>query len=354
MPHSSGGGSHSGGSHSGGSHSSHSSHRSGGGSSGGGSSRRTSTVPFSGSRRFLYYSDNKPHFVYANYDVRKPDPWPLISGIVMFVLFIGPMVVLSLVLMGKSIIIPKRINYGSDDNKHPKFVVEDNLGIFEDKKKLKGAMEDFYDDTGIIPAVITVSNEDWNEDYASLERYTYDQYVTRFPETHEVHWLIVYSESTKDNGFEDWYWEGMQGDDTDSILTNRQTAAFTESLHKRLSQRSKYSVDDAIGITLDEYRVKVMQPWVDTPRFVAGLFMFLMFGGIAWFMFGVAYKPRKVPEQYKNAKPCDLTVVYQEPCTFCGGIYIIDMHTTCPHCGAALPAHHYIKDANGNVVELLK
>lgn len=354
MPHSSGGGSHSGGSHSGGSHSSHSSHRSGGGSSSGGSSRRTSDVPFKGSRRYLYYRDNKPQFVYANYDVRKPNRMPLITGIIVFVFFLFPVLIGCIIGMVSSIKKPQRIDFGNYKNKRPEFVIEDNLGIFENKKKLKGAMEDFYDETGIIPAVITVSNEDWNEDYTSLESYAYDQYINRFKEFHEIHWLIVYSESTKDNGFSDWYWEGMQGDETDSILTEKQTAAFTESLHKRLLQRAKYSVEDAIGITLDEYRVKVMKTTVNTPMLLICLFMFLMFGGISFYSFTVAYKPDKVPEYYKNAKPCDLTMVYQEPCTFCGGIYIIGMHTTCPHCGAALPAHHYIKDEQGNVVELLK
>ncbi|MBQ2584658.1 MAG: hypothetical protein II568_05725, partial [Erysipelotrichaceae bacterium] len=71
MPHSSGGSSHSGGSHSGSSSSSSSSSRSSSGGSSGGSASRISSTPFRGSRRFLYYKDSKPNFIYTNYDVRK-------------------------------------------------------------------------------------------------------------------------------------------------------------------------------------------------------------------------------------------------------------------------------------------
>ena len=245
--------------------------------------------------------------------------------------------------------VPQRIE--NKYNKNPKFIVEDNIGVIEDKKQLKKSMEDFYDTTGIIPAVITVSNEDWNEDYTSLENYAYDLYLNRFDD--EVHWLIVYSESIKDNGFNDWYWEGMQGNDTDPVLTERRANDFTVALHEKLLQRDKYSVDAAIGLTLEEHAPKMMKVTMNGAMFAMGAFLTLMMAFISWYCFAVAYKPAKVPEEYKNAQVCELTAVYQEPCNFCGGIFIIGMHTTCPHCGAALPAHHYIKDAQGNVVQLI-
>ncbi len=349
MPHSSGGGSHSGGSHSS-SHSSHHSRSSGGGSSGGSlSSRRSSGQPFPGSKRYLYYRDNKPYFIYTNYDIRKPDMTPRITAFIVFFAFLLPFLLSGVFCMFTAFTVPQRIE--NRDNKNPKFIVEDNIDVIEDKRELKKSMEEFYDITGIIPAVITVSNEDWNEDYTSLENYAYDLYVNRFDD--ESHWLIVYSESIKDNGFNDWYWEGMQGDDTDPVLTERRADAFTVALQEKLLQRNKYSVDAAIGLTLKEHGPKMMKLTVNTPMFVMGIFIVLIMGGVSWYSFAVAYKPAKVPEEYKNAQVCELTAVYQEPCNFCGGIFIIGMHTTCPHCGAALPAHHYIKDAQGNVVQLI-
>ena len=350
MPHSSGGGSHSGGSHSsGGSH--HSSSRSSGGSSSGGglpSNRRTSSQPFKGSRRYLYYRDSKPYFIYSNYDIRKRNPMPLIAGLIVFSIFLLPVLVGSIIAMILSFQPPKRLTYY---HKCPELVVEDDIGVIKDEDRLKESMESFFDTTGIVPAVVTISNETWQENYTNLEAYAYDLYVNRFRD--EYHWLIVYSEAEKDNGFSDWYWEGMQGNNTDPILTEDIADRFTESLHTRLLQRDKYDVDTAIAVTFDEYNPQMMKVRMDKVVFFSGLFVFVLFAFITWYSFAVAYKPEKVPEEYKNAKLCELTAVYQEPCNFCGGVYIIGMHTTCPHCGGALPAHHYIKDEQGNVVELL-
>ena len=349
MPHSSGGGSHSGGSHSGGSSHSHSSRSSGGSSSGGGlpSFRQTSSQPFRGSRRYLYYRDNKPYFVYTNYDVRKRDPMPIVSLILIMVLILIPWFIGCIVGICFSFKKPKKLSYYS---KCPKLVIEDNIGVFEDENNLEESMEAFFDKTGIVPAVITVSNDTWNENYTNLENYAYDLYVNRFHD--EYHWLIVYSEATKEDGFNDWYWEGMQGNNTDPILTEELAASFTESLHTKLLQRSKYSVDDAIAKTFDEYTPQMMKTYVDKLMLI--MCVILLLACVAVMLYAIkVYWPEKVPDYYKNAKLCELTAVYQEPCNFCGGVYIIGMHTTCPHCGAALPAHHYIKDEQGNVVELL-
>ena len=95
-----------------------------------------------------------------------------------------------------------------------------------------------------------------------------------------------------------------------------------------------------------------MKTYIDKPMLIICVILLLICVAVTLYAIK-AYSPEKVPEYYKNAKLCELTAVYQEPCNFCGGIYIIGMHTTCPHCGGALPAHHYIKDEQGNVVELL-
>ena len=350
MPHSSGGGSHSGGSHSGGSsHSSHSSRSSGGGSSY--SSRRTSNQPFRGAKRYLYYSNNKPYFIYANYDIRKNDISSMVTNLIVYTLFFLPIIIGVFWAMITAVHIPKKLDYFDKKGKNPEFVIEDNLGIFEDEKGLKKSMKAFYEETGIVPAVITVSNDTWNEDYKDLEKFAYNTYVERFND--EVHWLIVYSSAEKDNGFDDWYWEGMQGDLTDPILTSERAGKFTVSLHERFLQRDKYSVDEAIAATFDEYRPHMMNMYVDTAMFVVMLFLFLSMSGLSFLYLFTLCKPRKAPDIYRNAKVCELTAVYQEPCGFCGGIFIIGMHTECPHCGAAIPAHHYMKDAQGNVVQIM-
>ena len=351
MPHSSGGGSHSGGSHS--SHSSHSgggSRHSGGGSSSSGSSRRTSSTPFPGCRRYLYYKDDKPCLVYSNYDIRKGDTFQFVLGLIIFGLMFVPFIILGIVFMFHAFSFPKKIEYSKYKRKAPEFVIEDNLGVFENEAKLEKSMSDFYDTTGVVPAVITVTNDTWKEDYASLEAYAYDEYVNRFPD--EVHWLFVYSSAEKDNGFDDWYWEGMQGDDTDPVLISDRVNAFNEDLNTRLLQRSKYSVDDAFAITFDEY-APIMMKMTFKPKILFGGICLAVIMGAFYFSVAWYLKPKKVPEEYKKAVPCELKAVYQASCNFCGGMYVVGMHTGCPHCGAAIPPQNYIQDPQGNIVKIL-
>ena len=204
MPHSGGGGSHSGGSHSS-SHSSSRSHYSSsrGGSSG--SSRRTSSTPFPGAKRFLYYKDRTPHFIYANYDirkrnvlsivmgiVRKRNVLSIVMGIVIFSMFSIPAVLALIYGISQSVNVPKKLTYFEDRDKSPQYVIEDELGVIEDKKELKKSIKAFYETTGVVPAVITVENSAWQDDYASMEQYAYDLYVNTFHHD-EVYLLIVYS-----------------------------------------------------------------------------------------------------------------------------------------------------------------
>ena len=257
MPHSGGGGSHSGGSHSS-SHSSSSHHHSSSGGSSSGSSRRTSYTPFPGAKRFLYYKDRTPHFVYANYDIRKKNVVSMVLGIIIFSAFMIPALFALIYGTKQSVNVPKKLTYFEDRDKRPEYVIEDDLDVLEDEKALKKSMKEFYETTGIVPAVITVENSEWKADYSNMEQYAYDQYVNRFHSA-EVYVLIVYSSETKDDGFDDWHYEIMLGDDTEHIFTDKRTREFNEALNKRFLERSKYSVDDAIAKTLDEYRPKVMK-----------------------------------------------------------------------------------------------
>ena len=239
MPHSGGGGSHSGGSHRSSSHSSSRSHYSSsrGGSSG--SYRRTSSTPFPGAKRFLYYKDRTPHFIYANYDIRKRNVLSIVMGIVIFSMFSIPAVLALIYGISQSVNVPKKLTYFEDRDKSPQYVIEDELGVIEDKKELKKSIKAFYETTGVVPAVITVENSAWQDDYASMEQYAYDLYVNTFHHD-EVYLLIVYSSETKDNGFDDWHYELMIGDDTEHIFTDKRTDDFNRTLHKRLLERSSY------------------------------------------------------------------------------------------------------------------
>lgn len=333
MPHSSGGGSHGGGSHSssGGSH--HSGSSGGGSSRGGGSNHKISSTPFAGSKRYVYYHDRVPSFVYSNYDIRKDARLDVPGLILAIIFFILPAFAVGFFALRFTVKTPQKLKVSKDYD--PKIFVEDNVGVIENEDELEDILWDIYEETGIATSVLTVPNSEWKDDYDDFSKYAYQAYIDHFKHN-EKHWLIVYSEEIKENGFNDWYWEGMQGYDTDDILTDEKVNQFDVDLQKRLLQRDKYSVDEAIGISLKELQPKLMKPNVDKKLLFAigmtfGLWMLLTVPIII-----TVFKPKKSMQIYKNAVPCDLEIVMQEPCQFCGGIYILGLHKTCPHCGAAL------------------
>ena len=332
MPHSSGGGSHGGGSHGG---------SFGGSSHGGGSSRSTRSTYFPGSTRYVYYRNNKPEFVYANYDItQKPSPLRFLV-----LLFYAPFL-LAFVLLGKASIsnpVKLSMNYDTD------IVISDDIGVIEDEGALKDSLEEFQDKTGITPAVITVSNEKWINNYTSLENYAYDLYVNKFDD--EKHWLIIYSEpASGDSDFVDWYWEGMQGDDTDKILTGKKTNEFNQALQKYLVDK-KIDQGEAIQKAFDDITPEIMKKSVEWGGIIVIVFMggFIVVHAILML---VGINPKKT-KLYQTAIKCDEEVVKQETCNYCGGIYVVGHHLNCPHCQAPVKAHDYVVDDEGRVTGIL-
>ena len=336
MPHSSGGGSHSGGSH----HSSHSSSRGSGGSSR--PAHRSGNKPFAGSTRYLYYKKGQPVFVYSNYDI--------VNGQASLASKISSLVFTFLILFFFAAIVivisyspPKKLETDYDTT----IYIQDNINVLDDTAALEASLTAFRDKTGITPAVLTITNEDWNTNYNTLENYAFDAYINNWED--EKHWLIVYSCSTKEDGFEDWYFEGMQGDDTDDILSEGRVNDFIDNLTKYLGQ-NKLSVDEAIAKAFDELTPIAMQPDRNpSTAIIVSLFGLGFFGITFW---ASDFHPIR-DKYYKTAKICDPKFVDQENCEYCGGIYIVGMHTTCPHCGAAVKAHDFMTDENGNIKQII-
>lgn len=203
MPHSSGGGSHSGGSHSGSGFSGSSS------SSGGSSAKHIKHTSFPGARRYVYYENYRPVYVYADYDIRKGTA----SGKFFSILGSAVSLLFGIMLLAMCYDKPQKM----DTSPLYHCEIKDTAGVIDDMDKVQNAIVDFYDETGIPVEIMTVNNEDWQGSYSKLEDFAYDMYVTEFDD--EEHWLVVYSEpASPDPDFNDWYWEGMQGDDTDVCL----------------------------------------------------------------------------------------------------------------------------------------
>lgn len=319
MPHSSGGGSHGGGSH-GGSH--HSSHSHGGS---GRSSRHTRSTYFPGATRYVYYNHHRPVYVYADYDItEKRSPLRFLM-----LLFYLPFILFTFSMFAEAYHHPHKLPQNYDY----KIVVEDKANVLGNTAELRNSLVAFYNRTGISPAVITVENSDWQGIYSDLENYAYDLYVNHFAD--ESHWLIVYSTPdgySSSDGFEDWYWEGMQGNDTDDVLTGSVTNSFNDELQKNLTARTRYTVSSAISTSFDDLTPTVMKSKVNWTMLFTSIAILAFVCLHACLMIGINPKARK----YAKAKPCS-DAAQEKACEYCGYTYVVDTCTECPHCGAPIP-----------------
>ncbi len=328
MPHSSGGGSHSGGSHS--SHSS--SHSSGGGShSGGRSSLPTySNKPFAGSHRFVYYKNRQPYYYYSKNT--RPESVS-VMGRVITIMFLSIFLLFSIPFWMMSVSVSVPISQPSDNV----IYIQDNLDVIDNESSLKRNLERFRDETGVVPAVITDDNS-WQDYYSSLETYAYDLYVNQFDD--EKHWLIVYT-SDSSTEFDDWYFEGMIGDDTSGAVSSRGEDIMTGNMQKYLTARSKYDVGQAISSAFDDTLTEIQKPHVEWMA-IAILAVFCGFPlyFIICEILGIISDKRYASGYRCPDKPVEVK------CEYCGGTYIKDTHLTCPFCGAHLATeinHDYIR-----------
>ena len=269
MPHSSGGGSHGGGSH-GGSH--HSSSHGGGGRS---SRSTTSKTPFPGARRYRYRRFGRYHYYYsAEKNGKVFHPARLLLGFV-YLPFLLPLggVLLS---QSRAFFMPKNST----------IVIKDEANVLSDDSALEKSLEAFADKTHITPAVITVNNNVWQNSYSSLEKYAYNRYLDEFDD--ENHWLIIYSEpQVHTSDFVEWYWEGMQGDNTDAILTTSVTGQFNSDLQRHLEQNE--DIAGSIAASFDTATAAAKRPglrqWASQTAPVLFALAFVCFH--AYFMLGL-------------------------------------------------------------------
>lgn len=348
MPHSSGGGSHGGGSH-GGHH---------GGGHGGHSAPRVSRNYYHGSVRYRYRHHGRERYFYASPQYRPFHPARLLLLFIYIPIFIAVCTSMKTTLFGET---PK-----SND-----IVIIDGADVLDDVGNLNNAMSSFYHKTGVVPAVVTVNHSNWQGYYSSLEEYAFDRYLQEFDD--EMHWLIVYSEP--DTAYsQNWCWEGMQGDNTDSILTATVTSEFRHQFQYALECNDR-SVDSCLVDSFMSASDYVRKPnrLSEAAPFLL-VFVFLCFH--AYFMLGLnelKYRgasrceddaqtiPQTVP-MYQNTIPYGTQQMYgqqtygqqpmgmQQPyaqqvsqqtmaqpqtvrCKFCMGTYPSNL-PECPQCGA--------------------
>jgi len=323
MPHSSGGGSHGGGSH----HSS--SHHSSGG---GGSRSRTSRTAFPGARRYVIYRNNRAEYVYSDHDLTKPKSklrYLILLFYVPFIFAIGSLFV-------SAIHHPTKLEIDYT----PSIMIDDYADVIstEEESVLMDTMMSFYQKTGISPYVMTVHNEEWFGYYDNMEQYAFDKYVNMFPD--EKHWLVIYSQPINpDENFIDWFFEGMQGNDTDDILTEKVANDFTDELERFFLDRTHYTVGQAFNLAFTNCSEVAMKTTMERGNLIMGIIMAPFIGVHMFFM--VFFDPDK---KYQGAVECKGEQVQEDTCDYCGGVYVVGTVTSCPHCNGVLRPHTYYAD----------
>lgn len=333
MPHSSGGGSHSGGS-SGGGFSGGGSHGNGGFNDRYSSSETTYKHYVPGARTFVCYNHGRMDYVYANYFVGA-DAENSKKTAIKLLKILAVVTVIFLIYTLACSVPPAKIKAKYDTA----IVIEDNAQVLDGNTDLKSALEAFYNETGITPAIMTVHNEDWQGKFNSLSNYAYELYVNRFSD--EYHWLLVYSEPVSpDPDFNDWYWVGMQGDNTDKILNGSKLSNFNQTLQKYLTASSRYSVSEAFEQVFKETTPTIRKIDDLSEIFLSNLmlhaFIAVPFGGIVLGLW-IEYKKNK-SKKYIEITQIPKDQIEEDNCEYCGGLFIRGKHLTCPHCGAVIKA----------------
>lgn len=342
MPHSSGGGSHGGGHH--------------GGSHGRSNVPRISRRHFPGSRRYHYYRNGQERFFYTDNRFKQWSPLRLLFG-----LFYIPFIYV--IFHGFSC----TFQFWRNTHSECELVIKDEAGVLSSDREVRESLTAFYKKTGITPAIVTVFDSTWENRYDSLEKYAYKRYLNEFSD--EKHWLIVYSVSPV-HSYE-WAFEGMQGNDTDAILTDTVTTGFNSELSFNLGVRER-GVSKGIAEAFDYATSRTKKPNVLNCNSIE-LFVLVILSVHAYIMLGLNEL------KYRNAEPCpeddtdaassaasfsstgyginydnspsmQASPMQSEParmqtfsaggdfesqvieCRYCGGAYKCNL-THCPHCG---------------------
>ena len=312
MPHSSGGGSAGGGFHSG-------SHSSGSSTS---STRRYSSRPFPGAICYVFYDRRyRPHLIYAD---DKPETKRKFFWLPY--IFIGLLLILPIFFfVFTSYHHPSKLKTNYDTT----IVIDDYNNVLneEDKNILNITFTSFLDKTGITPAFISIDKESTSS--YDLEEYAYDSYVSRFKD--EKHWLIVYSSNlntVKDN----WAFEGMQGNDTDTILYTRVTDKFNETLYNALSQEST-SVGESLKLAFDEITPSILDQtfYVEIPTTIISL----AWTGAMVFLLISQIIGDKNHHNMQKAIPLK-GEPFLKVCPYCNNHYYAETVENCPKCGKAV------------------
>lgn len=334
MPHSSGGGSHSGGSHGGSSH-----HSSGGSShsySSGGSSgpnplldSKFSRKPYKGANKYVLYNRRgKMKYVYHEGRITAPD-WTLtiVSILIMSLIFVPIIWFASKFAYYK----PTPIDLNSYNSE---IIIDDHIGII-DETSMEESLQDFRTTTGVTPSVEVVYDSEWIDDYESLEGFAYNEYLRFFDD--EKHWLFVisYPDEFRSQSFVDWKWEGMIGDSVYMAISSKKEAVFTDIFQKHMVRSTPEELQPAINKAFDEFTPLAMEVEIGRIAMAIAIIMLGLYLLCCRYFIKNHFDHVRMQKAY-HVKGNSV----QLECAYCGCMYISGTISTCPHCGAPIPAYN--------------
>ncbi len=330
MPHSSGGGFHGGGFHGGG----FSGHHYGRGGSHNGPI--ISRHYFAGSTAWLYYtSRGVPHIVYSTADIANlPKGANAFAYIILGIFAIAPL----------GMIVASGINHPAplQSLDITGSTITDNAGVLtpSEQGELMSVFAEFRKVSGVVPAVYTVNNGKWGapmfwheifpNDKYTLEDYAYSTYIGSFKD--ENHWLIVYAcdkGTTKGN----WAFEGMQGNNTDTILFGNVTDRFNHHLGYCLDSDKSVgeSLIDSFNLILPDLLKTSF--YIDPEMLTFTIIWELMVG----FMITATIVSQIKMSDYANARKIENpTSIVMTKCKHCGASYYKGTVERCPKCSRSV------------------
>ena len=355
MPHSSGGGSHSGGSH-------------GGGGSGGGGSRssrrrrgyanddsislkpylQNSPVYFPGAYRYARYHDGDMEYIYSSDSNLNQSGHSKTS--LLWLLIYVPFIIMGIFLMSESIHLPKKMESSYSQNVE---VIDKTHRVSDQEQSLveQGA-SNLFKSTGVPICIVFDNNSSWKPYYRRLENYAYDLYINKYDD--EDHWLIVYTDDGVDrqdvNEFSDWYFEGMQGNNTDKYLPEYLTTRFNRNLNRALTDKKNttgYAFYYALSNMADNAsKVAINFKMLPMAVFV-NIFIIIHFVLV---LTCILHNNRNQHNEYNEYVFCgndteEIAKTKEVRCPHCGGMYYKGTVISCPHCGAPLD---YINESTYN------
>ncbi len=315
MPHSSGGG-----------HSSRGSHSSSRSKT---SAMRYGNKYYRGANRYVYYRNGVPNYYYSDRpytpQAARNEKIKEIFGNILSAIF-GVIFALSGFFS-----IPHKVT----TNYNTEIVITDSAQLLSETEteEMKEAFHLFQDKTGVTPAFFTILDTELEKQGVNLHDYSYNLYVNTFDD--EKHWLVVYC---TDDGKDYWSWEGIIGDDCDSIISTDLENEFTQKLQNNL-KRDPGMISASVCDAFEMIGSK-------SAKFPLGSILWLVFGisAGAFLMFEagrkiIGLKNNKTAEDPRfNSVQCPSADTEPETakCQYCGGEFVAGLHTACPHCGAPI------------------